>query len=144
MKAILPILFVVLLLPMPGWAQSAQAQEPALAKLVIYRRTSFFGGYCELWVNNEAVAQGFRSNTYFELEVPPGNLRLLTTGRPTWAISSKRFRLQVEAGKTYYIEVVLDYDFIASTFYLEDRTKEEFLKRRNNMKLDEQAKRKLD
>lgn len=144
MKTAIAILALTVLAHTHSWSQAVAPQEAELSKLVFYRRASFFRGHLELWAKDEAVAKGFQGNTYFELEVPSGELQLLTTGRPAWAISSRRFRMQVEAGKTYYIEVALDYDFIATTFYLVQRTEEEFLNRKHKMKRDEQAKRKLD
>lgn len=123
---------------------SAQNAAPGHAVLYIYQKGSFGNGQYDLWINGKAVVQRFQSRTYFSVQVPAGLVQLRTTGRPKYFVAEKNFRIEAQAGQEYYLEAVVDYDFMSGALYLVQRNAEDFKKRLKGLKLDEKAKTKLE
>ena len=129
---------------LPGYAQQApkSADEPAV--IFIFRRTGFQRSQFDIHINGQLVAKDFPGRAYFAIKTPPGELLLRTTGRPKYYMEEKTFRLRAEAGKTYYLEAVLDYDFLSGALYLVQRTEEDFRQRLKSLQLYKYAKTELD
>lgn len=127
----------------PALAQTAPGTE-AHAVLYIYQKGAFGNGSYDIWINGQAVAKDFRPRTYFAVKTSPGVLHIRTTGRPAYFVEEKTFRIEVQAGREYYLEAVLDYDFMSGSLYLVQRNAEDFLKRLKGLKLNEKAKTKLE
>lgn len=117
---------------------------PGQAVLYIYQKGSFGNGQYNLWINGKMVVERFQARSYFSIQVPAGSLQLHTTGRPKYFVAEKNFRLEVHAGQEYYLEAVVDYDFMSGSLYLVQRNAEDFKKRLKGLKLDEKAKTKLE
>ncbi|HRD79331.1 MAG: hypothetical protein IAE84_02130 [Saprospiraceae bacterium] len=122
----------------------AQNMAPGHAVLYIYQKGSFGNGQYDLWINGKAVVERFQSRTYFSVQVPAGLVQLRTTGRPKYFVTEKNFRIEAQAGQEYYLEAVLDYDFMSGSLYLVQRSAEDFKKRMKGLKLNEKAKTKLE
>lgn len=132
-----------------GAALYSQPQPPletedSFATLYIYQKGSFGRSLFDIWINDQLAAQDFKARSYFIVKVPVGTLRLRTTGRPAYFVEEKNFRLQVYSGQEYYLEAILDYDFMSSSLYLVERKAEDFHNRKNGLKLNESAKTTLE
>lgn len=140
------ILIFILLLTMSGGTQFAAAQNiaPGHAVLHFYQKGSFGNGQYDLWINGKMVVERFQARSYFSIQAPAGSLQLRTTGRPKYFVTEKNFRLEVHAGQEYYLEAVVDYDFMSGSLYLVQRNAEDFKKRLNSLRLNENAKTKLE
>lgn len=121
-----------------------QPQTGPYATLYIFQKGSFEGSNFDIYINNQLVAKDFRPRSWFSVQMSPGAYELRTAGRPAYAVEEKTARLQLLAGKTYYLEAVLDYDYFSRALYLMERTEADFLKRKKNLQLNERAKKKLE
>ncbi len=122
----------------------AQNMAPGQAALHIYQKGSFGNGQYNLWINGKMVVERFQARSYFSIQVPAGSLQLRTAGLPKYFVTEKNFRLQVQAGQEYYLEAVVDYDFMSGSMYLVQRNAEDFKKRLKGLRLNEKAKTKLE
>ena len=118
-------------------------QAASTATLIFYQRGSFANGSFRLVVNDQIVADPFLARTYFEVTVPAGNLTLRTIS-DRFGEDSKRFTFTTAPGKTYYIEAIMDYDFMIRSLYLVQREAQEALTRIKKLKRDEKALQKVD
>lgn len=118
-------------------------KEASTATLIFYQRGSFANGSFKLMINDQTVADPFLARTYFEVTVPVGNLTLRTVS-DRFGEDSKRFTFNTAPGKTYYIEAVMDYDFMIRSLYLVQREAQEALNRMKKLKRDEKALQKVD
>jgi|APTNR8051073442_1049403.scaffolds.fasta_scaffold00226_39 hypothetical protein len=135
------LLFLLLTL---SWLGVAAAQQQP-ATLYIYQRSTFSRAVAfDVWINGQQVAVAFPARSYFILQAPPGVLNLRTIGRPAYIAETKTFQLNVNAGQTYYLEAILDYDFMSSALYLVQRDATEFRRRQKSLQLNENAKTKLE
>ncbi len=125
-------------------AQTTPATAESHAVLYIYRKGAFRNGYYDIWINGKAIVKDFRPRTYFAVKTLPGTLYIRTTGRPIHFVEEKTFRMEVLAGREYYLEAVLDYDFLSGSLYLVQRHADDFQQRLKGLKLDEKAKTKLE
>jgi len=139
------LIFAVLFITL-GSTQSASAQgiAPGHAMLYVYQKGSFGNGQYNLWINGKMVVNRFQARSYFSIQVPAGSLQLRTAGLPKYFVAEKNFRLQVQAGQEYYLEAVVDYDFMSGSLYLVQRNAEDFKKRQKDLRLNEKAKTKLE
>ncbi len=128
----------------PAYTQQTPKGNDEPAVIFIFRRAGFQRNFFDIYINNQLVAKTFPGRSYFAIKTPPGELLLRTTGHPKYYIEEKTFRLRAEAGKTYYLEAVLDYDFMSGALYLVQRTEEDFRRRLKSMQLHEKAKTELD
>jgi hypothetical protein len=129
---------------LPAYAQQAPKAKDEPAVIFIFRKTGFQRSLFEIYINDQLIAKDFPGRAYFAIKTPPGELLLRTAGRPKYYIEEKTFRLRVDAGKTYYLEAVLDYDFMSGALYLVQRTEEDFRRRLKSLQLYEKAKTELD
>jgi hypothetical protein len=123
---------------------AAQNMASGQAVLHIYQKGSFGNGQYNLWINGKMVVERFQARSYFSIQVPAGSLQLRTAGLPKYFVTEKNFRLQVQTGQEYYLEAVVDYDFMSGSLYLVQRNAEDFKKRLKGLRLNEKAKTKLE
>ena len=118
--------------------------QEAQAKLRIYKK-AYSGPGFGLNNNAQKVLKHFKNRSWIEVEVPAGRLILETI--PSFRYpgnEGKSFSLEVEAGKLYYLEAVVDYDFFASTMYLFLRDKERSEKEMKRFKQGEYVFKKVE
>ena len=103
---------------------SSAPKQLSSAKLRIYKKgytNSRFG----IKINDQLVVKSMKNRTWFEVEVPAGKLTIETVLEMRYpSVQGKTFSLEVEAGKIYYLEAIIDYEFWVSTIYLVLREKE--------------------
>ncbi|MEZ4987234.1 MAG: hypothetical protein R2795_19695 [Saprospiraceae bacterium] len=104
-----------------------QKSDAALATIYFYQRSGYGRIAADVYFGNKPFVQGLRQRSYSVVQCPAGALQLRTSGRPRYFITEKTFLLEVEAKQTYFIEVVMDYDFLTSSFYLVRRAEADFL-----------------
>lgn len=115
------------------------------AVLKIYQRGGYGRTGFSLKINDQLICKRLKSRAWFEVEVPPGKLTLETSPEfryPTY--EGKSFSLEVEKGKVYYLESVIDYEFLISRTYLVLRDSARAMKEMRRFKLDENAKNRLE
>ena len=143
--AILIIGVVLFCAPLHGQTGSdSMPESEEQATLYFYRKPEFYDGRLAIWIGQTQLVNEFRASHYFWVNLPAGTYEIRTNGRPSWVISEKKYQLQVEAGQEYYIEAVLEYDFLGTALLLEERSLAEFNKRRSKLRLDERAIRSLE
>jgi len=96
---------------------SVMAQSPQTAKIIFYQKGGFQGSPFELHINQQPIARPFRLRRKFEVMVPADTLMLETRNRRP-GDRGQQFQFVAEPGETYYIEGVLDYDFMVNRMYL--------------------------
>ncbi|MEL7220931.1 MAG: DUF2846 domain-containing protein [Bacteroidota bacterium] len=144
------ILFIILLgLSLPTVVSGQQGSDTTSteqdnATLYFYRKPEFYNGRFECWVNEVRLISNFKARSYFWLNLPAGNYEIRTNGRPSWLIFEKKYQLKIEAGQVYYIEAVIDYDFLGTALFLQERTKEEFDQLQTKLTFDARAIRLLE
>lgn len=141
------ILSLGLLLPIlaTGQQDSSSVQtDEAYATIYFYRKAEFYNGRFECWVDETRLLSNFRAASYFWLNLPAGNYEIRTNGRPTWLIYEKKYQLKVEAGQVYYIEGVIEYDFLGTALFLQERNKTDFAALKSKLNFDVRAIRLLD
>lgn len=114
------------------------------ATIYFYRKPEFYNGRFACWLDDTRLINNFQASSYFWLNIPAGTYKMRTNGRPSWIIYEKEYQLEVEAGKVYYIEGVIDYDFLGTALFLQVRSQEDFDELRGKIKFDERAIRSLD
>lgn len=134
---------VWLSLLLSAFTGDALQKEASTATLIFYQRGSFANGNFKLIINDQIVADPFLARTYLEVTVPVGNLTIRTAS-DRFGEESKRFAFTTAPGKTYYIEAIMDYDFMIRSLYLVQREEQEALTRIKKLKRDEKALQKVD
>ena len=119
-------------------------KEGTYATIYFYRKAEFYNGRFECWVDKTRLLSNFRAASYFWLNLPAGNYEIRTNGRPTWLIYEKKYQLKVEAGQVYYIEGVIEYDFLGTALFLQEREQEDFDRLKSKLKFDVRAIRLLE
>ncbi|MEM6802616.1 MAG: hypothetical protein AAF696_14500 [Bacteroidota bacterium] len=124
-------------------ASSAEGQK-APAKLRIYKK-SYSGPGFGLKINEQMVVDRLKNRSWIEVEVPEGKLVLETIPEIRYPTNEgKSFSLEVESGKLYYLEAVLDYEFWVSSLYLILREKERAEKEMKRFKQGEYVLKKVE
>lgn len=118
--------------------------EESYATIYFYRKAEFYNGRFECWVDETRLLSNFRAASYFWLNLPAGNYEIRTNGRPTWLIYEKKYQLKVEAGQVYYIEGVIEYDFLGTALFLQERKQANFDELKSKLKFDTRAIRLLE
>ncbi|MEL6658066.1 MAG: DUF2846 domain-containing protein [Bacteroidota bacterium] len=147
MRTVIIVLLLVLALPAGAKAQQSGDSTPASEKeatLYFYRKPEFFNGRFDCWLNETRLIKNFQAASYFWLNIPAGTYEMKTSGKPTWSIAEKKYELRVEAGEVYYIEAVINYDFLGTALFLEVRSQEDFDQLQTKITFDERAIRSLD
>ena len=103
---------------------SAAPKQQSTAKLRIYKK-GYTGSRFGIKINDQLVVKSMKNRTWFEVEVPAGKLTIETVLEMRYpSVQGKTFSLEVEAGKIYYLEAIVDYEFWVSSIYLVLREKE--------------------
>ena len=147
MRSVLIIMLLALLFPTIAIGQQSSDGAPNredYATLYFYRKPEFYSGRFDCWVNETQLVRNFRASTYFWLNLPAGTYEIRTDGRPTWTTYEKKYQLQLEAGQVYYIEAVLEYDFLGNALILQERKQSDFDQLQAKLTFDERAIRLLD
>ena len=118
--------------------------EEAYATIYFYRKAEFYNGRFECWVDETRLVSNFKAASYFWLNLPAGNYEIRTNGRPTWLIYEKKYQLKVEAGQVYYVEGVIEYDFLGTALFLQERNKQDFIANKSKLNFDARAIRLLE
>jgi hypothetical protein len=84
-------------------------EEQAAATLVLYRKKELMGTAFDLSINGQTLSQSIVPNRYFVVEVPAGPLQIQSSA---WNATTRVLKLQVEAGKKYYIKGQEEVDFL--------------------------------
>lgn len=124
-----------------GWAFSYFLSPPSseeYATLVVYRKGDFGGPSFSVSINEKKVIAELKQRSYIVTRVKPGSIIFKVQGGNF--IESKRFSMEVAAGKTYFLEAVVDYDFLFSSVHLVLRSPENAQKAMRKFKQDEKAK----
>lgn len=98
-------------------------EQTGYAKLRIYQKGYIRSGF-GIKINDQMLIKSFKRKSWIEVEVPVGTLTLETVPEIRYSTNKgKSFSLKVEAGQVYYLEAIIDYEFLASTMYLVLREK---------------------
>lgn len=115
------LLFLSELLLMGAISLPDQAEH---ATLRIYKKGYTRPGF-GIKINDQMVVKSLKNRSWLHIEVPVGTLTLETVPEVRYPTNAgKSFSLEIEAGKLYYLEAVIDYEFWTSTMYLVLREKE--------------------
>lgn len=114
------------------------------ATIYFYRKQEFYNGRFECWVDQIRLVSNFSRGSYFWLNLPAGDYEIRTKGIPKWIISEKKYQLKVESGQVYYIEAVVDYDFLGTALFLKERSQTAFNQQQSKLTFDARAKRTLE
>lgn len=147
MKIVLLVISFGFLLPSIVTGQqdtSAMHMEQEEATIYFYRRAEFYNGRFECWVDDLRLVSNFKAASYFWLNLPAGTYEIRTNGRPTWLIYEKKYQLKVEAGQVYYIEAVIEYDFLGTALFLQERNQADFNANKSKLNFDASAIRLLE
>lgn len=126
------------------FAFAPNTPQEATALLKIYQRGGYFRSGFSLKINGQTITK-LRARTWFEVQVPEGKLSLETVPEFRYpSFEGKSFTLEVEKGKVYYIEGLMDYEFMISRMFLVQRDSARAVKDMKRFKVDEKAKSKLD
>lgn len=88
------------------------------ATLIIYKKGYTRTGF-GIKINDQLVVKRLKNRSWMDIKVPAGRLTLETVPEVRYPTNEgKSFSLEVEAGKLYYLEAVVDYEFWTSTLYL--------------------------
>ncbi|MEM7367145.1 MAG: hypothetical protein AAF587_01020 [Bacteroidota bacterium] len=120
--------------------------QEATATLKIYQRGGY--GYLRsgfsLKINGQPITK-LRPRTWFEVQVPEGKLSLETVPEFRYPnFEGQSFILEVEKGKVYYLEGLMDYEFMVSRMFLVQRDSARAVKHMKRFRVDEKAKSKLE
>ncbi|MEL6254048.1 MAG: hypothetical protein AAFR87_18715 [Bacteroidota bacterium] len=103
---------------------SSRLEQQAYAKLRIYKK-GYSGSGFGIKVNDQWMVKSMKNRSWFDVEVPVGKLTIETVPEVRYPTSDgKSFSLEVEAGRLYYLEAIVDYEFWVSSMYLVLREKE--------------------
>ena len=108
--------------------------------LRVYQKSSFQQSRFSLQINNRVVAKPLRNRSWFEVKIPEGvhEIKTVPTMRYS-AFDGRSYEFKVEAGKPYYLEAVVEYEFFVSKMYLIEREEAEAEKHIQRFKKDEKA-----
>ncbi|MFN3530127.1 MAG: hypothetical protein ACK417_09445 [Bacteroidia bacterium] len=117
--------FLFAFTPIAEPATASYGGQNDSATIVVYRLRDFQGALYTLKVNQKLITKSFKMYQYIQFNVPAGEVVFETSGNIL--VEKKRFTKQVSAGKTYYLEAVVDYSYASSTLLLYQREEEEAL-----------------
>jgi hypothetical protein len=109
------------LLLIPAWlllSSGAEVPQPTPdnpAHLVIYRQREFDGTPYTIKINDKKWGT-LPANRYMQLDVPPGQVKVESTGY--YFSDNQTIRLDAQPGRTYYLKAVEDIDFLTRTLLL--------------------------
>ncbi|WP_040490407.1 hypothetical protein [Indibacter alkaliphilus] len=111
------ILFIMPLFFYMGSLQFSQQEKEAI--LVVYVKPSLNFSSFRLLLDGKEVLPEIRRNTYYVIKTKPGKVKLETKGATLRNLTeNKSYSLTLEAGKTYYLEAIREYQVLMSTLHL--------------------------
>lgn len=125
---------------------SVTPKQTERATLRIYCKTyNGYGSGFGIKINDQLVINHLKNKSWLEVEVPAGTLALETVPElsyPTYA--GKAYSMQIEAGKLYNLEAVIDYEFLVSSMYLVLRDENEAIADMKRLNQETNALQKID
>ncbi|MEO1808649.1 MAG: hypothetical protein AAFU33_27840 [Bacteroidota bacterium] len=114
--------------------------QDELATIRIYQKSSFASPRFALEINEQLRIKPLKARSWLEFQIPAGTHKIATVSpNQFFGYDSKSYTMKVEAGKIYYFEAVIDYNFFSLNMLLMEREAEEaeiYIKR---FKKDEKA-----
>lgn len=105
------------------------------ATIVIYGKAGRQLITVELLLDDVPVISTFPPNTYFEIKHLPGKVSLKTKGKMLRnLIEEREYSLTLEAGKTYYLEAMVEYQVLMTSLHLTRKSTQVGGKEIKNMK----------
>jgi hypothetical protein len=122
MKKIVITLLICFACNLQLTAQS-DTTHPSSAQIYILRATGFGGSLVNFrsWVNDFVICK-LANNHYSVHHIKPGTYTFYATSFDTYKMQQNGFEMQVEAGKTYYLRMVIKKRMFDSFLYLQDIT----------------------
>lgn len=112
---VLMIILALMLVPVEAYSQAPSIPDEHV-KLTVFRPRDFQSIGFTLKINGQTVVSNFKNKSYVELKLKPGLILLETSG--SIVVEKKQFSLDLKAGEIYFLEAVIDYGFLSSTFFL--------------------------
>ncbi len=84
-------------------------EDDTKATLVLYRKKEFMGTGFDISINGQTLSQALIPNQYFVIEVPSGQVQIQSSA---WLAVTRVLKLDVEAGKKYFIKGQEEVDFM--------------------------------
>lgn len=114
------------------------------ARLKIYKK-GFSGPGFGIKINDQWVIKRLKNRSWVEITLPPGSITLETIPEVQYPTNSdKSYTMEVEAGKLYYLEAVIDYEFWVTSMLLVVREEERAEKEMKRFKQKEYVLKKLE
>ncbi|RFP64363.1 DUF2846 domain-containing protein [Hymenobacter lapidiphilus] len=114
-----------------GWVEAPPAPQSTPARLVIYRQREFYGTSYAIKINDKQWGS-LPTNRYLQLEVAPGRVKIESVSYPS---DNQITRLEVQAGRTYYIKAVEEVDFLTRTLLMAPVSEEQGQRETQRLKL---------
>lgn len=120
MKALIYLSWLLIMLIIP---RSGEAQDSSEATLVIYRKPHLNFTSFRIYGDETIFVPEVEANSYYLIKRKPGKILLKTEGNALRNFAEKReYSLTLEAGKTYYLEALLEYQFLLTSLHLVKRS----------------------
>ncbi|MCI4669505.1 MAG: hypothetical protein MRZ79_15330 [Bacteroidia bacterium] len=128
-----------------GLANNPQPEPSGFATLRVYQKGTYFRNGFGLHVNGKRVVKRLRPRTWFDIQVPVGELTLETLPEFKYpSMEAKTFYFEAKEGELYYIEALMDYEFMVNRMYLIQRDSVRAAKDLKRLKEDTNARKKLE
>lgn len=112
-----------LLLVMIFISGRSEAQDSSEAILVIYRKPHLNFTSFRIYGDEAILIPEVDANTYYLIKRKPGRILLKTEGSVFRNLAEKReYSMTLEADKTYYLEAILEYQFLLTSLHLVKRS----------------------
>lgn len=124
MKALIYLgaLLVLFFISSRGEAQETSNSSEE-ATLVIYRKPHLNFTSFRIYGDETILIPDVEANAYYLIKRKPGSIFLKTEGSVLRNLTEKReYSLTLEAGKTYYLEAILEYQFLLTSLHLVKRS----------------------
>lgn len=118
------MLFLTAVLACYGSIKAQNDSTNALPAKVYFIRATGFGGSMvkfRAWVNGEVICR-LGNNHYSVHNIKPGNYTFHATSFDKYKMNENGFEMQVEAGKTYYLRMVIKKRAFESYIYIQEIT----------------------
>ncbi len=130
---------IILLLLKPTLSIICEAlnfsKQEDYATIVIYGKSGRQLTAMDLLFDDIPVISSFTPNTYFEIKHTPGKVSLKTKGKLLRSLIEEReYSLTLEAGKTYYLEAMVEYQVLMTSLHLIRKSTQVGAKETKNMK----------
>ncbi|UJP65856.1 DUF2846 domain-containing protein [Mongoliitalea daihaiensis] len=112
--------WILVFIPLFFYVESSQiSNKEKEAILVVYVKPSLNFSSFRLLLDEREVLPEIRRNTYYVIKTTPGRVKLETKGATLRNLTeNKSYSLTLEAGKTYYLEAIREYQVLMSTLHL--------------------------